>query len=329
MSAVLGVEGGGSHTHAILVGGSGEFLGAAASRDCSNWEDVGIEAAGAAIKSCVRSALASAGARPEEVIASTFALAGVDFPIDQKRLSGVPEALGVGGPAWIVNDSFAALRAGTDQPFGVVVAAGTGSIVAGRNPGGETFRTLGLGPTFGDYGSASEVSEAAVSSVADAHLGRGPQTELTGQLCEASGAPSVDDFLEGAGRGRIDTSVFAQIVVRAAERGDPVARAILRRAGERLGETAAFVVRKLGMVDMRFDLVLAGGLLRSGSRDLTDALRSTVHGAAPGASPIFLEDPAVVGSAILAMEEVGRPPGPGVRAEIARAAASALGLPPR
>ena len=120
--------------------------------------------------------------------------------------------------------------------------------MAGRNPKGETFRTLGLGPLFGDWGSASEVSQAAVSAVADAHTGRGPKTELTDRLCEAAGMESVVDFLEGAGRLRIDTVVFAPLVVGAAESGDDVAQGILRRAGEMLGATTAHVVRTLEMV---------------------------------------------------------------------------------
>lgn len=329
MGAVLGVEGGGSHTHAVVADRSGAVLGTAASRDCSNWEDVGIEAAGAAIKSCVRAALTSAGATAQAIEASVFALAGVDFPIDEMRLGGVPEALGLGGPTSIVNDSFAALRAGTDRPFGVVIAAGTGSIVAGRSPGGETFRTLGLGPMFGDSGSASEVSEAAVTAVAEAYIRRGQETELSSLLCDAAGAGSVVEFLEAAGRGRIDSSAFAPLVVQAAERGDAVATAIMRSAGETLGASAAHVVYVLGMEELEFELVLAGGLLRSGSHDLLDGVTSTVRRFAPGAGPIFLEHPAVVGSALLAMEEAGRSPDDGVRSELARSTAAALGLAAR
>ena len=53
--------------------------------------------------------------RRDDVEASVFALAGVDFPVDERRLAGIPEAIGLGGRCRIVNDSFAALRAGTDR----------------------------------------------------------------------------------------------------------------------------------------------------------------------------------------------------------------------
>ena len=249
MGPVLGVEGGGSHCHAVLADTSGQVLGIGANQDPANWDDVGIEAAAGAIRSCVTEALRAAGLKPGGVGASVFALAGVDFPMDEHLLAGIPSAIGITGPCRIVNDAFASLRAGTDQPHGVVVVAGTGSVVAGRNTAREEFRTMGMGPILGDSGSASEVSEAAVTAVANAYIGRGPETALTGLLCERSGVASVVEFLEAASRVRIDTTMFSPEVVLAAEQGDAVARSILTEAGRSLGDTAAHVVRRLGMED--------------------------------------------------------------------------------
>src|SRR5437763_3922739 len=200
---VLGFEGGGSHDHAIVADGTGRVCGGGESGDSTNWEDVGIEAAGAAAKACVRGALQDAGVQPEDVSASVFSLAGVDFPLDVDLLGGIPLAIGLSGPARIMNDAYSALRAGTDRPYGVVVSAGTGSISAGRNPDGREFRTLGQGPLFGDTGSASEVSEAAASAVAAEYTHRGPPTTLSDRLCGAAGVSSVVEFLEGAARDRI------------------------------------------------------------------------------------------------------------------------------
>jgi N-acetylglucosamine kinase-like BadF-type ATPase len=62
-----------------------------------------------------------------------------------------------------LNDSFVALRAGTVQPWGVVIVAGTGTVAAGRNPAGDEFRTMGEGAIFGDFGDEFDVSELAVA----------------------------------------------------------------------------------------------------------------------------------------------------------------------
>jgi N-acetylglucosamine kinase-like BadF-type ATPase len=325
VTVVLGVEGGGSHSHAIAATTLGEVLGFGFSRDPSNWEDVGIEAAGAAIKSCVRSALKDAGVQPDEVVASVFALAGVDFPMDEERLGGIPEALRLGGEMRIMNDAFASLRAGTNRAFGVVVVVGTGSTVVGMNPEGRPFRTLGLGPLFGDWGSASEVSEAGVTAVAHAYIGRGPETALSELLPEAAGASSVVDFLEGAARGRIDGARFASLVLRAAGSDDAVAQGVLTRAGETLGATAAHVIRTLGMEGIEFDLVLAGGMVRSGSRYLLESLEAAVHAVAPLAVPVRLETAPVVGAALLAIDLSEGTSAPEARGALAAAVESRLG----
>ncbi len=320
MTLVLGVEAGGSHCHSVVADPSGAILGAGANRDSGNWEDVGIVAAGGALRACVRAAFDAAATDPGAVAAAVFALAGVDFAIDEERLGGLPEAMGVDGPTWIMNDAFAALRAGTANSFGLVVAAGTGSVVAGQNDRGEQARTLGLGPTFGDSGSASEVSEAGVGAVAMAYLGRGSRTVLTETLPAAAGASGVEDFLEGTARGRIDASAFAPVVARAAHDGDEVALGVLRRAAESLGDAAGYVIRRLGMERAAFDVVLAGGLWRAGTAVLQEALERTVRAVAPGARPVLLDAPPVIGSALLAMELAGSVPGGGVRERLADAA---------
>lgn len=324
-TTVLGVEGGGSHCHAVLADASGRVLGIGANRDPANWDDVGIEAAAGAIRSCVREALDTAGLPPGGVGASVFALAGVDFPMDEHLLAGIPSAIGITGPCRIANDAFASLRAGTDQHHGVVVVAGTGSVVAGRNASGEEFRTLGMGPMFGDTGSASEVSEAAVTAVADAYTGRGPDTQLTGLLCERSGVASVVEFLEAASRVRIDISGFSPEVVLAADRGDAIARSILVDAGRSLGATAAHVVRRLGMQDDRFDLVLAGGMFRAESPHVIDGLEEVVQPVAPQVRLQQLRDPPVVGAVLLAIDWTSGAEIPGLRALLADRVAAALG----
>jgi N-acetylglucosamine kinase-like BadF-type ATPase len=325
MGPVLGVEGGGSHCHAVLADTDGRVLGIGANQDPANWDDVGIEAAAGAIRSCVREALRAAGLEPGGVGASLFALAGVDFPMDEHLLAGIPSAIGIAGPSRIVNDAFASLRAGTDQAWGVVVVAGTGSVVAGRNIAGEEFRTLGMGPLLGDSGSASEVSEAAVTAVANAYTGRGPETELTGLLCERSGVGSVVEFLEAASRVRIDTTTFSPEVVHAAERGDTVARSILSEAGRSLGETAAHVVRRLGMEVDPFDLVLAGGMFRADTRYLVDGLEAVVRPVAPDVRLQPLVDPPVVGAVLMAIDAIDEPATAGARTRLADGVATALG----
>jgi N-acetylglucosamine kinase-like BadF-type ATPase len=302
VTIVLGVDGGGTKTHAAVADERGTLLGFGMSGP-SNWEDGGFEAASAALKAAIREAMDGAGLGPEEIEASVFGLAGIDFPSDAEGMSGVTDAVGLVGTNRIVNDSFVALRAGTNHPWGVVVISGTGSVVAGRNPAGETFRTLGVGAIFGDDASASEVSQAALGAVAADLLGRGPHTSLSDRLCALTGTSGPIELIEGVARGRIPDSQFAPAVVEAAEHGDLAARRILEQAGASLGDLAGHVARRLSMDGSEFELVLAGGMFRSGSRIMRAALEATVKRSARFAFTVTLEAPPVVGAALLALEE--------------------------
>ena len=312
MSLVLGVDGGGSKTHALVADERGEVLGFASSGR-SNWEDIGLEAAGVALAESVGGALAAAGVGPAELAASAFGLAGLDWDSDRPMLGALVDPLGLGGPRRLENDSFIALRAGASRPFGVVVIAGTGHVAAGRNPAGRTFRTFGLGPMYGDFGSATDVAEEAVRAVADAWTGRGPATTLSGLLPPLAGCGGPEELLQALSRGLIALPAAAPLVLADAEAGDPAAQAIVLRAGTSLGEAAALVAGRLDLGQEPFEMVMAGGLFAGRNRLLETTLVEVLHRVAPGATPVHLHCKPVVGAALEALELGGAATTPEVR----------------
>jgi N-acetylglucosamine kinase-like BadF-type ATPase len=310
VTIVLGLDGGGTKTHVIVADEDGGVLGAAAG-GASNWEDVGMEAAAGAIRAVVLEALQAAQVAPEALDASVFGLAGNDWPSDLARLSTIPESLRLGGLREVVNDAFVALRAGANHPWGIAVIAGTGSVVAGRNEAGDEFRTLGLGPLYGDWGGSTEIADDGLRAVAEAFTGLGPATSLTAGYLAALGRSSPEDLLEHTSRHQPPISQLADVVLEAADAGDAVARAIAERAGTSLGANAGLVARKLGMQGETFEVVLAGGVLRAASRTLEQALKKELRRSAPAAFPVRLEVPPVVGAALRALENTGaQPAGP-------------------
>jgi N-acetylglucosamine kinase-like BadF-type ATPase len=312
VSLVLGVDGGGSKTHALVADARGEVLGFA-SAGRSNWEDIGLEAAGAALAEAVGGALAGAGVAPAELAASAFGLAGLDWDSDRPMLGALVDPLGLGGPRRLENDSFIALRAGTSRPFGVVVIAGTGHVAAGRNPAGRTFRTFGLGPMYGDFGSATDVAEEAVRAVADAWTGRGPATSLSRLLPPLAGCGGPDELLQALSRGLVALPAAAPLVLAEAEAGDPAAQEIVNRAGTSLGEAAALVAGRLDLGQAPFEVVMAGGLFAGRSQLLETTLVEILHRVAPRATPVHLRCKPVVGAALEALDLGGLATTPEVR----------------
>jgi N-acetylglucosamine kinase-like BadF-type ATPase len=320
---VLGVDGGGTSTHALVADERGTVRGFGFSGP-SNWEDIGFDAAIASVVVAAREAMEAAGTAPESIEAAVYGLAGIDFASDESRMSGVQPTLGVNGPFQVLNDSFVAMRAGTNHPWGIVVVAGTGSVVAGRNPAGESFRTIGLGPLYGDDASATEVSQAAVTAVAAQMMGTGPRTTLTEKMCVAAGVPDPMALIEAISKLQIPDDGFTPIVFEAAEGGDLVARRILEGAGASLGDRAGHVARRLSMGDSEFELVLAGRLFRTESRILRAALEATVKRSARFVYPVTLEAPPVVGAALLALELRGLAVDQDTHARLAVAAIESL-----
>lgn len=315
----LGVDAGGTKTHALVADETGEVLGFGQAGP-GNWEAVGLEGALAALRQAVGGALAAAGTAPDEIAASGFGLAGLDWPSDEGRLRPVVAQLGLSGPQVLVNDTFVALRAGAREPWGVVIVAGTGTTAAGRNRQGQMARTLGLSYPFDDWGSAPDLAQAAFHAVARAYSGWGPATTLTERLVRLVGATDVADLLEGVSRWRYNLFPLVPEAVRAlmeeADGGDAPAREIVRRAGRELGTGAGIVIRRLGMEDDTFEVVLAGGLFRSANALLLETLRETIHAVAPGARLVRLEVPPAIGGVLLAMDAAGWAVKPEVRTHL-------------
>jgi N-acetylglucosamine kinase-like BadF-type ATPase len=319
MTIVLAVDGGGSKTHLAICDESGAVLGAATAGP-ANWETVGLRGAADTIGDALEKALTASGLRRDQIEAAAFGLAGVDWPSDVDRLSTALASLRLTCPTTIVNDSFIALRAGAQAPWGVVVIAGTGTVVAGRNRAGETFRTLGLGRLLGDDGSASDVAEQVVRAVARAYVGRAPATSLTEGLRALMGAGSVEEMLEEYSRGGEPELDAAPLALEQAARGDPVAVGIIEWAAGELGGAAATVAGRLGMDGEPYELVLSGGLFRGGG----ELLETLISRAVPTALLTRLEVPPVSGAVLMALELIGGRPVPDVQERCSRALTAAF-----
>jgi N-acetylglucosamine kinase-like BadF-type ATPase len=304
VTLVLGVDGGGRKTYAVLADEHGEVLGTGQA-GASNWEIAGADGTRAAIASAVGDAVGDASR--DGIAAAVFGLAGLDWRSDEPRLTELVADVAPGAPRRLVNDAFIALRAGTSESWGIAVIAGTGTVAVGRDPVGNEFRTIGEGRVFGDFGDEFDVSELAVRAVADHHTGRGPATMLSDMLCERLGQPSVEAMLEQLARNdpRLrapELQNLTPMVLAATEAGDLVARTVLERIGEALGEAAGVVARRLNLSNLPVEVVLAGGLFRTPNRYLLDELELGVRRTAPRAEVRSLTAPPVVGAALMAME---------------------------
>ena len=305
---VLGVDGGGTKTRAIITDARDRALGEGTSGP-SNPLRVGIANAAIAIRDAIDKACAAAGVQRADIVAAEIGLAGVrrgDLRLRMREaLSGLRIHL-----IEVVTDADIALFGATNGEPGVVIIAGTGSVCCGINANGKRVYAGGAGPLAGDEGSGLWIARRALQAVARAGDGRGTETVLADSAMAYFNVATSDDLMiaiyaPGMTNDRI--AGFGKCVTDAAKGGDEIARSIVVAAGRELGVAAVAVIRKLKMARERFQIGYVGGVFAAGGL-LLDPLREEVARVAPNA---FLAPPRLapaVAAARMAREHLLRMP---------------------
>jgi N-acetylglucosamine kinase-like BadF-type ATPase len=229
-------------------------------------------------------------------------IAGVDRPRDESVIRGVLKRLGHRDRARVVNDAVIALVAGAPARHGIVVLAGTGSIVYGQDPGGRIARAGGYGYLLADEGSAYWLGHQALRSAVRSADGRGPETRLGALVLETLGAASVPDLVPRVyeqALPRFEVAKLAALVQRAADAGDLPAASLLDAAASELALGVHAAARRLAFGPDAFPVVLAGGAFKA-CPGLIGRLQGRVD--LPGAEPVVLEREPASGAVALALE---------------------------
>lgn len=302
----LGVDGGGTKTHAIITTSAYKIIGTGFS-GASNPVRVGFDLAAAHINEAVKQACEQAGITPQEITAGCAAIAGISHPIHYHTMRKALDARLRIKRLELVTDARAALEGALDGHQGVVLIAGTGSIAMGMNEAGAVERSGGWGPTLGDEGSGYDIARQALKAVAASFDGRAPRTVLTARLCRQLGIASAKDLpsvIYNNDAESTQIASLAQLVARAAAEGDAVARGILAQAGRDLGELAASVIHKLGLEPKAFRVAYVGSVFNAGDC-VMEPLRAAVLRVAPRAEVGPPLGPPEIGAVKLAQAAVG------------------------
>lgn len=300
---VMGIDGGGTKTVAVVVDGSGQGLGRGQAGS-TNWNSVGVETARANLFAVAGLALTEAGRTAAELAAVCIGASGVDRPGDRTRMQGWLAQLAPGAVTAIHNDAVVALAAGTGGDlYGLVLIAGTGMIVYGFDRAGRSVRAGGTGALLGDRGSGYAIGAEALAAVLWAADGRGPETALTQAILEHLGLENPQALIPWTYTD-LAWERFAgvtPVVFRCAQEGDPVARGLVDRAAEGLAVAVWAVAEKLAF-GAGVPLVMAGGLLRPGP--YARLVAEKVNGLGLPCETIHPQVEPAVGAALLALRTV-------------------------
>ena len=203
MQYFLGIDVGGSKTHALLANENGQVVGFGHAGP-GNYESVGLDGLKQALLDATRQAAAEADISLQQIVGAGFGIAGYDWPSERELTLQAIAALGLTCPLSVHNDAVLGLAAGAKAGWGVNISGGTSNNCYGHNAAGKEGRITGAGMIFGEFGGALEIVVKAVQSVNYAWIHRGPQTALSEKLMELTHTPSPARALEELATGRID-----------------------------------------------------------------------------------------------------------------------------
>ena len=301
MRLALAVDGGNSKTDVALVREDGAVLGAIRG-PASSPHRLGVEAALDVIGGLIAE-LAPA----EPPAAALLLLAGVDFPDEEHAVETMAVERNWASRMRVSNDTFAVLRAGTDAGWGVGIVCGAGMNCVGVARDGRAARFPALGPITGDWGGGADLGMEALYSAARSEDGRGPRTLLEARVPAHFGFVAPSEVAHAIHRGQLSERRLLELAPLVLELAadDPVAAAIVARL---VSEIVAFVrvaAGRLRLEEEVFDVVLGGGLLQHAEPQVVAAIAQGVHLTAPGAVVRPTAAPAIVGSALLVLDELG------------------------
>ena len=303
MKYYLGVDIGGTKSHALIADEDGRVLGFGQAGSGS-WEGVGYDGLKQALENITDQALKMAGVNLDQVAGAGMGIAGFDWPSQRQPHLDIISFLGLQCPVELVNDAALGIPAGTRQGWGVSVVSGTGCNCRGWN----ADRSL-IGRAVGGQGHWSDEAAGgydivfrAIRAVSFEWTQRGPATALTQAFIEKTGAADLDSLIEGLylEKFSLDRSYVMKVFEIAAQ-GDPEALQVMRWAGNQLGQLACGVIRQIGLQNDIFEVVQIGSIY-NGHPLISEQMRETIHQIAPKAEIVRLTVPPVVGGVLLGME---------------------------
>lgn len=301
----LGIDGGQSHTEAVIAEANGNILGRGLGGASNHAEQPGgRERLQKAIMESVGQALYKARLPLMSEIRFASAYCAMTGSADYKA-----EIIGdilQTDKLVAAHDAPAALFGATAGKPGVVVIAGTGSVVYAENEKGENLTVGGWGYLFGDQGSGFWLTMELARLEIDYFNRTGKLTSKGGQLIKFFSCQDLRELVKRVYSEQIsrdDFASFAQQIHEWADAGDQIiADVFINGCGKELATLVSIAVKR---IEFENGLLVTpvGGNFRGAT--LQKSFSSWLHKTLPQASVIKPRFSPAVGALLLAYREAG------------------------
>ncbi|MBM7601907.1 N-acetylglucosamine kinase-like BadF-type ATPase [Virgibacillus halotolerans] len=263
MTYLIGIDGGGTKTVAILADSDGTII-ASATAGPTNPNVVPKKDLQHTFETLLKRLETQ---EPDPYKKATLLFAGISGAgIKQSRTDLIHILTGLVSTRITVqveSDTINALYSGTFGEPGIVQIAGTGSITYGINNQSEHDRVGGWGYLFGDEGSGFDIGRQGIMSVLKSDDGRGEETILTTMLYtyfNVMEARALIQKIYTASSPKNEISPLSRIVFSAYKKGDLVASKIIDNVIGELSASILTLYRKLFDTQEVVKVVLCGGV---------------------------------------------------------------------
>jgi N-acetylmuramic acid 6-phosphate etherase len=252
---LLGIEGGGTRTTALLADARGREI----QRAIFGPGNVRL-----LDDRALRRLLRQISKQFESPDAIGLGLAGARHAKDRTRVQAAVAKIWKATPCKVTHDLKIALTGFNAKETAVLVLSGTGSCCFGKAAEGRTAKMGGWGHILGDKGSGFEIGLRALKAVVFYFDRDGTWSRLGERLLTATGTNEPDDLIDWVVTAdKHAVAALAPEVFDAAKKRDRIARDILKGAAGMLAKDAVNCARKLASKKTPVHFVLAGGVLRS------------------------------------------------------------------
>lgn len=301
---VIGVDGGGSKTTAVLADLKGKIL-AFAKTGSSHPRNLGIKKAMDNVAFVITKVLK----KNKNIISSFLGLPATEEEFKYKKDVIKKELLKhkkisqiFKGKVIIGSDQLVGFRSGIDEKDGIMVGAGSGSVVHGWR-GQKEVKVCGWG-YLSEMGSAFFVGQKSIQAIFKDLDGRGKKTLMTKFTFKKLKVKNKEELITliYSKEPMAIVPYFSIICDLAIKKGDMVAKKILAEAAKESALSAKTAIQKLNFQKQEFPLVLIGSMFNT--KFLLEELKKEIKKYAPKTKFIRPEVEPVVGAVKLAIENI-------------------------
>ncbi len=257
---ILGIDIGGSKIEVVLS--QNERVVSTFRTNGINRQIAGEEMLAARLSEVVEHVLHNHGLVRADVLVAGGA--GLGRAREQRSLEDILKSHGLADTIIVRSDAEIALWGALSGLPGVVVIAGTGSIVYGKNEKGKVYRAGGYGYVIGDDGSGFWIGRAGLRAAIAAAEGWGKPTVLRELVLKRFNARQMEDIIPKIYTGSPQKNVaeFALTVIQCAANGDEVSRNIVIEGARRLAVVAVSLIKRLRLKGQK-RLRLSGSVFKN------------------------------------------------------------------